>query len=176
MADPVTLAVVAGVAGAGVSAFGQVQQGNATRNAALYQAQVARNNALIAEQNAQYAEKAGAARAAAKSLEGAAVGGKIKAAQAASGVDVNSGSAVNVRQSQRQQAKLDTETVLSNALLEAYGYRARATGYEAEAGLEGMRAEQAPIGAAIGATGSLLSSASSLGFRWQTMGGGGGSA
>ena len=45
---------------------------------------------------------------------------KPKTAQAANNIDVNTGSAVDVRASEREADVLDTATVLSNAELEAY--------------------------------------------------------
>jgi hypothetical protein len=157
-----------GIVGAGTSAIGTIEQGEATSNAAAYSAQVAANNAVIAQQNATYAEAAGQQQAAATSLKDAAASGKVKAAQAASGIDVNTGSAVNVQASERETNVLNTETVLNNAELQAYGYRAAATGYEATAGLEKEEAEQAPIGAALSATSNLLSNASSIGLKWNS--------
>jgi hypothetical protein len=56
--------------------------------------------------------------------------------------------------------------VLNNAQLQAYGYRSQATSYQAQAGLDTATAEQAPIGAGLGAAGNLLSSASSIGTKW----------
>lgn len=172
MAFAAPLALAAGVIGGGISAAGQLEAGQAAANAATYRAQVAKNNADIALQNAAYAEKAGVAKATVQSLRGAQVAGKIKAGQGASGVDVNSGSSVAVQAGQREASKLDTETVLNNAQLEAYGYRTRATSEEAQAGLEELTAKQAPIGAEIGAAGSLLSTASSLGYKWSSGGSG----
>lgn len=172
MAFAAPLALAAGVIGAGVSTAGALEGGAATANAASYRAQVARNNEQIAIQNATYAEQAGQAKATVQGQKGAQVAGKLKAGQGASGVDVNSGSNVAVRAAQREASKLDTETVLNNSELEAYGYRTRATSEEAQAGLEDLTAKQAPIGAEIGAAGSLLSSASSLGFKWSTGGSG----
>jgi hypothetical protein len=163
------LAPIAGplaIAGAGISAIGTIEQGEATSNAASYQAQVAQNNAIIAEQNATYASNAGLAQAAATSLKGASQAGKVKTAQAASGIDVNTGSAVNVQASERETNVLNSESVLNNAELQNYGYRAAATGYKATAGLEEEEAAQAPVGAALSATGNLLSAASSIGAKW----------
>lgn len=172
MAFAAPLALAAGVIGGGISAAGQIEQGQATANAANYRAQVSKNNADIAIQNATYAEQAGQAKATTQGMKGALVAGKIKAGQGASGVDVNTGSNVAVQAGQREVSKLDTETVLNNSLLEAYGYRTRATSEESQAGLEQLTAEQAPIGAEIGAAGSLLSSASSLGYKWSAGGSG----
>lgn len=171
-----TMALVAGVAGAATSAGGMLMSGAAAQNASNYQAQVARNNAQIAQQNADYAIAAGQAKAATQSLKGAAIGGRIKTTQAASGIDVNSGSAVDVQESQREQEKLDTETTLHNATLQAYGFRTQATNFEAQAKLDELSGKSAKLGSEIGATGSLLSSASALGFKWGGKGGSSASA
>ncbi len=159
--DPVSL----GLIGAAVSAGGTMMNGMAQANAANYQAEVASNNAKIAQQNATYAAQAGAQQADTASKKGAANEAAIKGAIAANGVDVNSGSAVDVQTSAREQSKLDTLTTANNAQLQVYGYRSQAAGYQAQSQLDQMTAEQAPIGAAIGASGSLLSNASSIGLK-----------
>jgi hypothetical protein len=166
MAFMAAAAPILGLVGTGVSAVGTIESGYATSNAAAYQAQVAQNNATIAEQNATYASNAGLAQAAATSMKGAAGSGKIKATQAASGIDVNTGSAVNVQASERETNVLSSETVLNNAELQSYGYRAAATGYEATAGLEKEEEAQAPIGAIFSAAGNLLSGASAVSAKW----------
>ena len=55
---------VASVAGAGISALGMIEGGEAQSREAAYNAQVARNNQTIAEQKAQYATEAGQEKAA----------------------------------------------------------------------------------------------------------------
>ena len=162
------LALTAGIAGAGISGIGAVEAGQATANAANYSAEVARNNATIANQNADYSIAAGQRKTADTSMKNAANIGRIRGAQAASGIDVNSGSAEDVQVGNRETGQLDSETVLNNSELQAYGYRSQSTGFTAQAGLDTMTAEQAPIGSDIGAGGSLLSNASSLGFKWST--------
>jgi hypothetical protein len=164
------LAPIAGILGAGVSAVGAVAGGEAASENASYQAQVAANNAIIATQNANYATEAGQTKAANESLKSAATGGEIKTALAANNIDVNSGSAAAVEKSQREEGELNAETTLNNAELQAYGYRSQATNYTAESGLLTSEAAQAPIGADIGAAGSLLSNASGIGFKWQNFG------
>ena len=166
MAFIAAAAPLLGAIGAGVSAVGAVVGGISQANNASYQAQVASNNAAIANNNAKMAMEAGNAQAQAKSLQGAAKGGEIKAAQAANGVDVNTGSNVDVQASQREASNLDTQTVEHNAALQAYGYRTQATSFQAQAGLDTAEADQAIPGAVIGASGGLLSNASSIGFKW----------
>lgn len=163
-----------GMAGAGISAIGTIAGGIANRNAANYQAAIANNNKIIAIQNAARAEQAGNVQAEATSRKGAAQVAAIKVGQAASGVNVNTGSPVDVQAGQRETNQLDTETVLNNNMLHAYGYRTQATNFEAEENLDKAKADAAVPAAALSATGSLLSNASSTGFKWNGGGGGGG--
>lgn len=164
--DPITLSLAA----AGVSAAGKLFSGVSASNAANYQAAVAKNNATIARQNAEYSIQAGQAEAERSSMKGAANLANIKVGQAASGVNVNTGSAADVQVSQREVNKLDTDTTMNNAELQSYGYRSQATGFEAQAKLDKSAGKTAMIGGVIGAAGSLLGDASSLPFKW---GGGG---
>src|SRR6185437_3933854 len=143
-----------GALGAGASALGTFEQGQ-------YSAEVARNNATIANQNAAYAREAGQEQAAITSMKGAEEGARVKAAIAANNVDVDTGSAVDVESGEREVNKLNTDTVLNNADLQAYGYRAQAVNFQAQA-------QQDEIGGDLGAAGSLLSNASSLGLKWMT--------
>ncbi len=168
---------VLAIASAGISAIGTLESGAASKNAADYQAQVARNNATVAEQNAEYATAAGQQAAANQSRKGAAQIGQIKVNQAASGVDVNSGSAEDVQVGQREVNQLDSETVLNNAQLHAYGYRTQATNFQSEAQLDEMKGQQAQEGSYLKAGGDLLSSASGISGKWtggsSSSGGGG---
>lgn len=159
-----------GVIGAGIKAFGILQEGQAAANAANYQAAVARNNQIIANQGAEYAGAAGVTQAATTSMKSAAVGARIKAAQAANNVDVNTGSAVDVQASQRALGKLDAETVMNNAQLQVYGYRAKAMEFGAEAELAKMKGESEKIGSYWKAAGSLIDDAEAVGSKFATMG------
>lgn len=166
------IAAIAGIAGAGVSAAGAISGGIAAKNQANYQAVIASNNANIAEQNANRTEQAGIAAGENQGRKGAAKVAGIKVAQASNGVDVNTGSAVDVQAGERQTNQLDTETVLSNSNLHAYGYRTQEANFKAEEGLDKAKAANAMPAAELAAAGGLLSSASSVGLKW----GGGGSS
>lgn len=169
MADPVTWMAIASVgtlAGAAISASGKMQQANAQADASRYQAQIAQNNAATYENNARYAEQAGMVRAINQSMKGRSKIGSIKAAQAANGVDVNSGSALDVRVGEARTQREEALTVQHDAELQAYGYRTQAENERASAGLYEKKARAATAGAALDAAGGLLGSASSLGFKW----------
>lgn len=169
MAFVAPLAAVAGIAGAGVSALGTISGGEAQSANASYQAQVALNNQTIADQNANYAVEAGEVSASNQSLKNAAQFGRLKTSMAANGVDINSGSAVDVEKSARIEGDTAAATTLSNAELQAYGYRTQAANFGAEAGLETTEAGEATTGAEIGAAGGLLSSASGVASKWPSI-------
>jgi hypothetical protein len=166
-----TVAAVAGVAGAATSAVGTITGGVANQNASNYQAAVASNNEIIANQNAVRAEQSGYASSQTESLKGAAASGKVKVAQASNGVDVNTGSNVDVQASEREANQLNTETVFQNDLMKAYGYRVNAENFQSESQLDTMKASEAVPASILSATGGLLSSASSIGGKWGSSSG-----
>jgi hypothetical protein len=160
--------IAAGVelAASGIKAYGAYQEGQAASQTAYYNAAVAENNAKIAEQMANREAAAGVIAASRESMKTGARVGAIKAAQAANGVDVNSGSAVDVQASERMLGKLEADTVLNNAQLRAYGYRVQAQSDRAQAELYRRGGDQAKTAGKIGAAGDLLSGAASVATKW----------
>ncbi len=161
-----------GLLGAGVSAFGQYESGQANSAAAAYQAQVAANNAKIAMQNATWESQAGETASVNKGLQTRAAVGNEKAYGAASGIDVNTGSAPAVRAGTEEMGLLDQLTIRSNAAKKAYGEEVTATSDIAQSQLDTMQSKQASIAGDIGAAGSLLSGASTVGgqyLKWQNQ-------
>jgi hypothetical protein len=155
---------------AGLSAGGAVLGGISQSNAAHYQAQVAKNNATIANQNADYAEQAGVAKSEAAGQQAAAQLGAVKASIAANGVDVNSGSALTVQQSQRGAGELSQQATVNDALLQAYGFRTQATSDTAQAGLYQSESESAIPASLLSATGDLAKAAPDVpaAYSWMT--------
>lgn len=163
------IAAAASLAGTGISALGALSTGSANAAAANYQAQVAQNNATIANQNAAYAIQSGEQQATTQGLKGRAEGQHLKAEIAANGIDVNSGSAVGLEASQGEKAQLDTETTRQNAAVLAYGYRTQSTSDIAQAQLEKAQAGFDTTAGLLGAAGSLLSGAGNIGFKWSGL-------
>lgn len=153
-------APILGILGGVISAVGTISAGMAQKQAMDYQAQVANNNAIIAQQNANYAIEAGQSKAATQSLQEAERGGEIKAAQALSGVDVNTGSYKEVQKSQRMLGSLNTKQQLANAQLTEYGYLSQKTNYQAQAQLDTYQGKQAEIGGFLGGAGQIFGAAS----------------
>src|SRR5215467_5497111 len=88
-----------GAAGAGIGAIGQIQQGQAQAAQARYEAQVAANNQAIASYNAARTTAAGEGQAYIQGLRAREALGAATAGMAAEGLDVNTGSARDVRTS-----------------------------------------------------------------------------
>jgi hypothetical protein len=89
--------------------------------------------------------------------------GNIQAAQGASGIDVNSGSAPKVRAAASELGLMDALTIRSTAAKKAYADTVAATSDTAESTLLQSESEQASAAAPISALGNFLSSASSVG-------------
>lgn len=152
--------------GTATSIVGGMAQAKAASEQAAYAAQVARNNEITANQNAVAAVQAGQATAERKGLEERGRLAMITAAQAASGEDVNSGSAVDVRQSQREVGLTDRATEEHNAFMTAYGFETQGVGYAAQAELDATAARNATALAPIQAVATGLQGASALGSKW----------
>lgn len=158
--------LILGGIGAATSAIGAVSSGYSQAAEAKYQSQVAENNKTIALQNRNYAIQAGESATTTEGLKERAQGGATTAGLAASGLDVNTGSARAVRTSQAEIGEQNVEQTSANALLTAYGYQTQATGYEAEATLEKAAAPRDIAAGYLGSLGTLASGGSQLGFKW----------
>jgi hypothetical protein len=159
-----------------MGAEGTRQAGQASSLASYYQAQVAKNEAALNEMQAQRELAAGSVESQAVGLKSAANLGSIKAGQAAAGIDVNTGSAVDVQSSARMVDKLAQEQTMNNAFERAWGYRIKSQNDEAEAQLDVMAgnnevqaADTAATAQEIGALGTgLMGTAQALGAKWAT--------
>lgn len=158
---------VLSIAGTAAGAIGAIGQGQAAAAQANYQAQVARNNAIVAQQNANYAIASGEAKATDEGMKERARAGAVRAALAASGLDVNSGSSADVQEGSARTGQTNIERVRQEAQLRAYGYRSQATNFGAEAGLDRLAASNAQTAGFLKAGGLLFSGASGLiGSKW----------
>lgn len=157
------IALVSGIAGAGISAAGAYGSMEASSKNAAYQAQVASNNATIAMKNAAMDTQSGEIAAANQGMKTRAAIGTTLAQQGASGVSVNSGSAPKVRAAESELGMMDALTIRSNAAKKAYADTVAATSDTAEAGLLESESSQAAEAAPFSALGNFLSSASSTG-------------
>ena len=164
-----TLAMVSlgsSIVSGGLGAIGAGMKAGAEHDAYAYKAQVARNNAIIAERNAQAAREAGAVKGQINDLKTKSLIATQLVTQAASGLDVNTGTNVNVRESTHDVGRLDTLTIIANAGKEAAGYAAQAMNFEAEATLNEKSAKYAEDAGAINIMSSLLGGATSFADKY----------
>lgn len=148
-------------------AIGAFGEGQSQQQMFDYEAGVARLNAQIAYQNAEYAVQTGEHQAMQAGLQGAATSGRIKAAQGATGLDVNTGSTVDVQKSQALINSMNQTTIRSNAAKTAYNYEVQGMGYGAQAQLDTVAGKNAAISGDIGAISSVIGAASSVSSQWQ---------
>lgn len=164
-----TLAIGGLAASVGSSIFGAMgasKTADANAESAEYKAAVARNNSIIAQRNADQATAAGAVGAQVNDLKTKNLEATQLVTQAANGLDVGSGTNVNVRQSAHDIGHLDTLTILANAAKNAQGFKSQGANFTAEAGLDTMTAKNAREAGDINVMSSLLGGASSFGDKW----------
>ncbi|MGD0106397.1 MAG: hypothetical protein ABSC06_20515 [Rhodopila sp.] len=155
-----------GLLGAGVAGYGAISSGEASQASANYQSQVAANNATIANQNALAATAAGNAQAEQSRMKTNATIGAQMAGQASSGIDVGSGSALDVRTSQKELGELDVLTIRNTAARQAYGYQTQSMSDTAQSGLDTAQGGFAATAGDIGGVSSILSGAASAGSKY----------
>ncbi len=154
------------LAGGILSAFSASREGESTSQMYNYQAQVARINAQIDRQNADWAQHKGDVEGLQYGMKAGQQFGQIRAAQGASGIDVNSGSAREVQLSQRAITRMDEAQIRENASRTAYDYRTKAVMDENQAGLYSRAASDAASAGRIKAIGSLIGTAGSVSSKW----------
>jgi hypothetical protein len=163
MAFLAPIAAVATVVGGLASAGGSLVGGMAAKNAGNYQAQVARMNAKIAEDNANRSlERSQIQQEDQDTLTRSQLGTQ-EALQGASGLSLTGGSQILTRKSAAMLGRRDALNVRQAGELEAYGYKTQAVNSEAQARQAKAAGQSALVGSYFSAAGSLLSSATKFG-------------
>lgn len=162
-----SLGTYASLAGSAISGIGAISKMGAASQSAKYNAAIAGQNATIAAENAHRAGLAGEQQAAMKEQETRAKVGQIAANQAASGIDINKGSAPDVRSSAAQNGELDAITIRSNAAREAYGYQTQGTSYAGQAKLGKQEAGYDSTAGLIDAGSTLLGGIGDTGLKYK---------
>ena len=150
------IGLVSSLASAGIGAVGAIQQANASAASAKYNSEVASQNAKLAQQQATWASEAGNAQVSEQGAKTRAQVGGILAAQAANNVDVNSGSAVDVRSSASALGELNAINIRSDAARTAYGYETQASSDKAQSELDSSQAASDTIAGEVGAGSTLI--------------------
>lgn len=167
MCDPVTLAI-ATMAAAAVSAYGQYQAGKAQESASEYNAQVQEQNARVAEQYAKAAEARGDDEARQRRIDADRMASRQMAVLAAKGIDISTGTPLDILGDTAMYGELDAQTIKYNAALEAYQQRVTASNALSSAELSRMEGRQAAKAGNMQAVGTLIGGAAKAGNQYMS--------
>lgn len=154
-----------------MSAAGAAASGVAASNQANYQAQVSKNQAMLADQQAQIGMKDSETKAAEKGLQDKATMGKMEATLSSGGIDVNTGSPKTVLDSERSISKAGSRDFMKAASMDWWAKKQQQVSAQGEAELQKSKSEMAGYAGAVGAGSSLLSGASKLNTEYGYFGG-----
>ena len=153
-----------------VSGVGSIAKGFSSAASDRYSARVAENNAQIERQNSLWSREEGTAKAEQAQMANRAKVGGIVAEQAASGIDVNKGSAVDVQKSAAEIGQQNVIDIRAQAARQAYGYDTRAMNDVAQADLDKSKASGDVLEGVMGGAGTILSGVGQAGTayrQWQ---------
>lgn len=156
------LGPIGSILGMGLGIFGAYQDGRQQQAMANYQAQVARNNQQIAEQNAKDAIEAGQANEQRQRLKTAQTIGAMRASAGGSGFDIASDSFLDDFGAAAMTGEIDALNIRNDAQRQANNYWRQAADYGSQAGMHKASGKNAMSNAFMNMGGTLLSGAGGL--------------
>jgi len=160
------IGIIATIASTVIGAAGQMQAANATAAAAEYNAEVNRRNAIVAQNLAADARKRGIEAVNEQHMKTAALKGRQIAVISANNLDVTSGSPLDVLGDTAQIGEWDARTIRGNFEREALGHETQVMNFNAEAGLNEMKARSARSAGMIAAAGSIAGGLGTVADKW----------
>lgn len=160
------IAIAASIAGTAISAMGAIQQANATASAERYNEQVARNNAQTAEANQHDAMRRAQGEIDKVRLKQGQLAGKQTVAMAANGVDLASGSPLDILGDTAMMGEMDALTAKNNSDREARNFEVQKNNFLDEANLHSMKASSARSAGTLAAVGTALTGLGSVSGEW----------
>lgn len=167
-------AIISAVTSTAISVTSSVQQSNAAKAQAEYQARVNRENAKIAEQNAAIERQQGIEEERMQRLKTARAVGAQKTAMAANGVDITQGTALDVIEDTATMGELDALQTRYNYERQALAYEANANNFNNQANLDiiaGKNAQTAGYYNAASAGLAGLSNTLGVADKWYNISG-----
>ena len=154
--------------GAVMSYQSEKAAGRAKQQQYEYQAQVNENNKKVAEWQSQDAIARGDIAEKQHRQKVSQLKGRQMAVLAASGVEIGSGSTLDILGDTAYLGELDALTIRSNAEREAYEYRVDASNMQSQAQINRMSGQNSLIAGRTKGMTSLLSGAGSVADKWYT--------
>lgn len=160
-------AMVGQVGGGAMGAVGSYFSARQQKTALNAQAAIADQNARIAELGAQSELARGQREEQSSRLKTGQLKSSQRASMAANGVDLGSDTATNILTSTDTMGDIDANTIASNAVRSAWGYRTQATNAQNEALMK--RATAGGINPLASAATSLIGSAAQVAGSWYSL-------
>lgn len=156
MCDPVTIGITSlalGVIGTGAGIYSSYQEGKTQQSYYNYQAELNKRNAQIAEENAAVERQGGIEDARLQRIKTIQAIGSQQSALAANGIDVTSGTSLDVIEDTAAMGELDALNILTQSERNARNYLTQSDNYNSQAYLNtlaGKNAYKTGIYSAIG--------------------------
>ena len=160
------ISIASTVASTGMGVMSSIQQGKARQAQAEYQADVARQNQQLAEQQASAQRKEGSDNMIAKRQETAKLIGRQRAAAGASGATVDVGSSLDLQADTAAQGEIDALNIYNQASDKAYGTQLQGWGYGQQAAGYDAQADAAGSSIWSNAAGTALGGIAQIGSTW----------
>jgi|8_EtaG_2_1085327.scaffolds.fasta_scaffold25179_3 hypothetical protein len=138
----ITVMDVVGVASAAMGAMSSMQQAQAAQDQANYQAQVARNNAIIAQQQADDVQLLARMEESEYRTQVKGFKGKQRSILAGSGFEANEDDALDILADTAEIGEVDALKIRNKGKREAHRFHLAAQSGQAQAGLFDMQAAQ----------------------------------
>ena len=169
MAFAAPLALGLGAVGGVFNAIGQAGQSESQAQQYKYQAGIAAQNAQIAKQNEQYALIQGEQTAARSGMASRFQAGQIRAAQGASGFNVNTGTNAEVQASQKAIGQTEQTAIRSTAAKQAYDYNIGSLQATEQGQMYSAAAQNTEQAIPLQIAGSILGTGTSVATKWSGL-------
>ncbi len=167
----IVVSLVSAAASTAMGVVSGVQQANAAKAQMNYQADVNKRNAKIAQANADMKRQEGIEESRLQKIRNLQKVGAQQAAMAANGIDVSSGTALDVVEDTAAMGELDALTTRYNAETQAQAYERQANNLTNQANMDiisGQNAYKSGITGTIGSGFKGLGDTASVASRWYT--------
>ena len=167
MSDPITALTLAATGlSTGIGVVGSIRQARAQSEQMEYQADVARQNQQLAEQQASAERRQGYENMVTQRQETAKLIGRQRAAAGASGAVVDVGSNLDLQADTAAQGEIDAINTYNQALDRAYNYDVQAVNYGNQAEAYDASASSAKKAGYINAFGTAIGGLATMGSTW----------
>ena len=155
----------AATVGTTIQAIGTLASAGAQYQSAQYGKAMAEQNAKLAEQQGLASLRQGALEQERIARRARQVQGQQRALYGASGVDISSGSPLEIQASTEYMAAQDKALVRYNAELKKWGFDVESANYKAQAQQYGNMGKSAIVGGLLGAGSTILNGSGVLGSK-----------